>query len=114
MRDASQAYQITEQHLIATSSKDEIQCNYKNLERIKIEVITSYISPKSKKNIYYTNKLEKLKNYLNFWNAYYNYKERISRNSKEMVNEDIENQKIKDKQKIQKEYEVYLRFHSDH
>ena len=47
LRDASQAYQITEQHLIATSSKDEIQCNYKNLERIKIEVITSYISPKT-------------------------------------------------------------------
>jgi hypothetical protein len=64
---------ITDHHLF-TNFREENHLNSKNFERIKIESITSYVSPKSKKNIYYTNKLEKYKLYLSFLNHYYLYK----------------------------------------
>lgn len=115
---ASPPNPMSEPPVPATNFKEETHFNYKNLERIKIEVITSYVSPKSKKNIYYTNKIEKFKNYLNFWSHYYVYREwertQKHKNNHEMLNEDIENQRSKDLQKKQKEYEKYLRFHADH
>ena len=64
-----------DQSIITTNNfKEDVYLNYKNVERMKIEVITSYVSPKSKKNAYYTNKLEKFKNYINFWNSYRIYR----------------------------------------
>ena len=64
-----------DQNIITTNFKEEIYLNYKTLERMKIEVITSYVSPKSKKNAYYTNKIDKFKSYVNFWNIYRLHKE---------------------------------------
>ena len=65
-----------DQNVIPTTNfKEDVYFNYKNLERMKIEVITSSVSPKSKKNAYFTNKLERFKSYVNFWNSYRFFKE---------------------------------------
>jgi hypothetical protein len=65
---------INDQQMVATNFREESHFNFKNFERIKIEAITSYVSPKSKKNIYFTNKQEKFKIYLRFWSSYYEFK----------------------------------------
>ena len=49
--------QIDQPLVTTTNFKEDVYLNYKNIERLKIEVITSYVSPKSKKNIYYTSKV---------------------------------------------------------
>jgi hypothetical protein len=70
---------ITDHHHF-TNFREENHLNSKNFERIKIEAITSYVSPKSKKNIYYTNRLEKYKLHLSFLGNYYSFKaSRIAR-----------------------------------
>ena len=87
-----------------------------------IEVITSYVSPKSKKNIYYTTKIEKFKSFLNFLSYYYIFRESQEqqfrrREEREMLSEDVQNTKraeFERNRNIQKEYERYLRFHADH
>jgi predicted DNA-binding protein len=63
-----------DQHMITTNFREEFYLNYKSLDRIRIEIITSIISPKSKKNIYFTNKIERFKSYLHFWTSYYHFK----------------------------------------
>lgn len=105
LKETGEPYLMSEQSLVATNFKEEVHLNYKNLERIKNEMITAYVSPKSKKNIYYTTKMEKYKNYLNFWNYYYEYK-RVQKERKPMASEQLS--------KTEKEYERYLRIHTDH
>lgn len=73
----SQIYQfmITDHHhLFAANFREENHLNSRNFERLKIESITTHVSPKSKKNIYYTNRLEKQKLHLLFFAHYYSYR----------------------------------------
>lgn len=62
------------QHMVAANFREDNHINTRNFERLKIESITTHVSPKSKKNIYYTNKLEKNKLHSIFYLNYLNYK----------------------------------------
>jgi hypothetical protein len=122
-------HQLPDSPIITTNFRDDAHLNLKNFERIKIEAITSYVSPKSKKNIYYTNRLEKLRNYLKFWDYYYEYKRnRIIRNRERFEQTIVyeADSRVEDQRRTQykreedmrerqfREYEKYLRFHADH
>jgi hypothetical protein len=96
------------------NGREEVVINLKDLDRIKIEAITSYVSPKSKKNIYFTNRHEKHKNHFLMLRQYYEFKAKAQNVYMAQSCSDSFNT---NKQRLElslKEYEQYLVYYTSY